>query len=70
MNTTEVYCTHWPLYQALRPGSRTVAEATVMLLVVASLADVPEGGVCGAVRQANCGRGTYVFRVTNRKRFA
>lgn len=41
-NTTEVDCVHWPLYQALRPGSRTVAEATVMLLVVASRADCPK----------------------------
>lgn len=35
---------HWPLYLALRPGSRTVAEATVMLLVVASRCRLPEGG--------------------------
>lgn len=34
---------HWPLYQALRPGSRTVAEATVTLLVVASRADDARG---------------------------
>lgn len=68
-NATEVDCVHWPLYQALRPGSRTVAEATVMLLVVASRADCPKA-VLRCSSQANCVRVTSVFRVTNRKRFA
>lgn len=53
---------HWPLYLALRPGSQTVAEATVMLLVVASRCRLPEGG--------NCVRDASAIRVTNRKRFA
>ena len=62
---------HWPLYLVLRPSSQTVAEATVMLLVVASRgADCPKAVTACNSLESELRRDASAVRVTNRKRFA
>jgi hypothetical protein len=60
---TEVDACYWPLCQALRPDSRTVAEATVAHLVVMPRAVRPKVS-CGA----SSPEGEFAWR--NRERFA